>query len=618
MVNNVTEEYVGKKIKAPSEWRWWLQEPSLIHESVFAWTAAIEEDQSLRKTWNLKYLRLYMNREISGVSTHTYSSASNTSMLNRVTYNVVKSCTDSIASKISKNKPRPFFLTTKGDYSLKRKAKKLTQYVDGSFDAAKAYDKGQQIFTDSCIWGTGVLKVYPCTTSGEVKIDRVLIDELIIDDRESMYGEMKQMHQKRAVSRDVLQAQYPEHHDKLLMTSPTKSDDNHAVTDMVTVIESWHLASGPNAGDGKHVICVDNVVLFEEEYTKTEFPFVFFKWTDAVLGFYGSGLAEELIGIQVEINKMLQQIQKAQHLISVPRVFMSGDSKVISQHLQNQIGSIIKYQGGKPPVFHTPTAMQPEYYKHLERLYQRAFEITGISLMSATSQKPTGLNSGEALRAYDDIESERFMVTGQRWEAFYLELAEKFISCSKELYENDKKLKVKVAGKKFIDTIKWKDVDMDEDKYSLRIFPTSLLPTHPSGRLSKIQELYQGGFLTKEQALALFDFPDVEGVTNVQLAALEEIEMSIELMIDEGKYISPEPETNLELAKIMSHNAYLRGKLDGVPPKNLELLQRYRTRCNELIDLAAPPPVPQPMPQAAVPEALPTSDIIPNVPGEPV
>ena len=49
-----------------------------------------------------------------------------------------------------------------------------------------------------------------------------------------------------------------------------------------------------------------------------------------------------------------------------------------------------------------------DLFMHLDRLYNRSFEIAGISQLSAQSSKPSGLDSGRALREFSDIESERF------------------------------------------------------------------------------------------------------------------------------------------------------------------------------------------------------------------
>jgi hypothetical protein len=49
-------------------------------------------------------------------------------------------------------------------------------------------------------------------------------------------------------------------------------------------------------------------------------------------------------------------------------------------------------------------------------------------MLSAAAQKPAGLDSGKALREYNDIESDRFMTIGQAYERYYLQLAKLDIS----------------------------------------------------------------------------------------------------------------------------------------------------------------------------------------------
>ena len=623
MVDNITTEYVGKYKGEDDdrvEWIWWLVDKDQVHKHLVPLVNAIEANQSYRKAKNMRNFRLYENRDILGFGANFYSRTVSTDFVtNKITLNVVKSCTDTITSKIAKNRPRPLFLTTKGDYNLKRKAKKLTQYMDGAFDAADVYQVGQMCFLDACVFGTGAMKIY--NDNGCVKVERIFIDELVVDDSEGVYGKPRQMHQKKYVHRDILLTMYGSDEKKrhaILSAVPQDplASPGRQTSDMIAVLESWHLASSPESDDGRHVICISDSTLLDEEYKKERFPFVFMKWNQPLLGFFGTGLADELTGIQIEINKILRNIQRAQHLIAVPRVYLDNSSKIISQHIQNAIGSIIKTSGA-PPTFHTPQAMTPEIYNHLERLYQKAYEITGVSLLSATSQKPSGLDSGVALREYNDIETERFLTTAQRWEQFYLDVARQMIEVSRDIYSNSSKLSVKVKGSKFLQTISWKEVDMADDKFSLRVFPTSLLPTTPAGRLAKVQELIQAGFVTKEQGLSLLDFPDIEQFSSLANAGIDDIEMHIEMMIDKGEYEPPEPETNLELAIKLCQSAYLRSKMEGVPEERRELLQRYAEECREMLMppvappiLATPTTTPLDVSPLASPEPLPASDLL--------
>ena len=49
--------------------------------------------------------------------------------------------------KMAKNRPKPLFLTSGGDYKLIRKAKKLTKFCDGIFYENEAYKLGPEILT---------------------------------------------------------------------------------------------------------------------------------------------------------------------------------------------------------------------------------------------------------------------------------------------------------------------------------------------------------------------------------------------------------------------------------------------------------------------------------------
>ena len=81
------------------------------------------------------------------------------------------------------------------------------------------------------------------------------------------------------------------------------SEEGHEA-EMVECVESWHLPSMNGADDGRHVIHMDTVILEDEQYTYTSYPFVFCKWGDACVGFAGISLAEQLKNIQLEINKL--------------------------------------------------------------------------------------------------------------------------------------------------------------------------------------------------------------------------------------------------------------------------------------------------------------------------
>ena len=600
--------------------RWWLASKNNLYQELFAYVSALDNRQTYREADNLRFARLYGNYQQMGLGAYSYSRIeASYSVTNSVTLNVIQSLIDTVVSKITKNKPKATFLTSGGDFSLQRKAKKLTKFVEGIYSYSEFYEKATMAFQDACIFGTGCIKIF--IENGQIKTERVIISEIKVDDIEAYYGKPRQLHQEKFIEKSVLKAMFPEHEAQIDVASyPDSQSYGQSATakDMIKVIESWHLRSGPDAKDGKHTICISTVTLFEEDYEKDYFPFVFFKWGERPVGFFGQGLCEQLQGIQLEINKILRTIQVSMHLVSVPKLLVEASSKIVSAHLNNRIGGVIKY-AGTPPAYAPLGSIPPDLFSHLDRLYQRAYEISGISQLSAQSLKPSGLDSGKALREFNDLETERFMSVAKRYEKAFMDAAEIIIDMAKGLYESEGDFKVKAKDGKFVETISWKDVNMDADKYLMQIFPTSALSSTPAARLADIQDLVGAGFIDKQDALKLLDFPDLEASMNLLNADSTNLEQMIETMMDRGEYFPPEPYQNLENAIRKTQQAYLMFKVQGAPQDRLELLRQFMEDCQNLLQRAQEEvPTPQQMTQELAEQGAATAaaEVAENIPEE--
>ena len=197
------------------------------------------------------------------------------------------------------------------------------------------------------------------------------------------------------------------------------------------------------------------------------------------------------------------------------------------------------------------------------------------------------------------------MITAQKYEQMFLDLAEIVIDISRDMYKQDNKLSVKVQSSKFIETINWKEVDLDDTKFVMKAFPVSLLPTTPAGRLQKVQELLQGGLISQEQALSLLDFPDLDKAQSLEMSALKLAEKQLAMITDKGKYSSPEPQQNLQLSINLAQQEYLKAKIDNLPEDRQELLLRYIDDAERLLKQAQAPaqPVAPVQPIAPAPES---------------
>lgn len=617
-----------QKIKIKS--KWWEQDEHEIHAHVFAVVRAIRERQSYRDAEYLRHARLYANQEILGLLAHQFNrQAMPGSLQNRMTYNVIKACIDTLLSKIGTQKPRPLFLTEGGNWSNKRQAQYLTQYMDGWFEEQEVYyDAGPMSFRDGAIFGTGGVKLLPNAEKSAIKCEKVFMPEIVVDDVEGMYGKPRQLHQVKTMFREVVKSWFPTKADreKRRMIDSAKSHiepqagDSNTSADMIEVVESWHLPSGPGAKDGKRVLSIENCTLHAEGWDKPYFPFVFRRYSPRILGFYGQGLAEELTGIQLEINKYLLRIQEAFHLLCTPQVWLEYASKAIKQEIDNRIGGI-KYYQGRPPVFVSPNAFPAEVYNHLENMVRKAFEMSGVSLLSATSQKPTGVTASVALETLQDVETERFALTEEHNNQFYMRIADMVIDMTGELAKENPDLSVKARDRSYMRRIKWSDVKMDKDSYIMRRYPTNLLPSQPAGKYQRIVDMMQTGMLDKQDAYALMDYPDLKQVTKLNIAPREIVMKTIEQILDGKEYDAPTPAYDLEFAKKTAQLAHLDAKLEGAPEAILQKLLDFQSDIQDLIDLATTPALPAPdaglLPNAAPmaePLPLPESELLPMNP----
>jgi len=595
---------------------WFELEEEQVHLGVFAVAEEIEADQAdLRRSWK-KYARAYSNREEMGLDWHLDSSRELDKSF--VTENVVKSVIDTAASIIAKNRVKVRILTNGAKFNDQRKARRLEKFVYGEMKFNDAWDLGPLVFRDACIFGTGVVKTFK--KKKRVCFERRLISDILVDERAAIDGKPRELFERRLVDKEVLKGMFPKFAEKIELAAGREYWGGASVPkNQVVVIEGWRL--GPN---GRHVICIENVCLHTEKYTDNDFPFVFFRWDGLpISGFYGLGLARDLYGFQTRISQLNLFIQRCQDLIAVPRVFVDMASKLIKVQIDNKIGAIIPYRG-KPPTFFTPQALNAEIYNYKEQLKRSAYEFAGISQLSAQSLKPAGLESAVALREYNDIETNRFVIQAQRYEKFFLDLGEQLIRCARGLYRSGTSVKAKFPNRGVIETIDWKDVDLDEDRFQIDIQPASLLSMSPSARLQAVTELAQVGQLDKAEVRYLLNHPDLEQSNSLAYADYVDITRTEEMLLD-GEYRPPEPFQNLDLGLRRIQLLYLKvqNDHDDVPEEILENIRTWISQAKTLQEQAASAGMPaQPMdPAAAAGEAplaggVAGSDVIQNLPGQ--
>lgn len=607
------------KADARRGYRWWLQPEEEVRGTEMLDTAVfLKEMQQYRYRQASTYARMYSNMPLFNfVGTNMQKmSLGNNLPIDRPTMNVTQSCIDTLVSRISQARPRPVFLTDNGDYKQRNLAKQLNSFIGGEFHQTQAYALGELMLRDACVLGTGCLKIYE--KDGKVCLDRVLLTELLVDMNDSLYGSPRCLYQFKLVDRSMLKEAFPKEHSVVSESEqafPDNSDESSRTTsDQIMVVEGWHLPSGKDSKDGRHLIATTAGVLLDEEWTQDKFPFVFLQYSPRVLGFWGQSLAEQLMGTQIEINKLLMTISAAINLVGVPRVFVEDGSKVMKTSLNSSIGAIVTYRGTKPQYEVAPCIPQ-EVYAQLQRLVDYAYQQSGISQLSAASQKPAGIDSGAALREYDDLQSDRFAALVRRYDSMYIELAYQIIELARSIAERDGKYQTVYPNKNGVKEIDLPLARLLNDPFVIQCFDASSLPRDPAGRLQKITEMMQAGLVTPQEGRRLLDYPDLEQEEILANAGEERILKILDQIVNDGKYTPPDPFMDLGLATQLVtqyYNLYSESKLTD---ERAEMLRSFFVQIQGLKAEAMQASMPQQQPQQgqpmAQPQAAPQSNIVP-------
>jgi hypothetical protein len=464
------------------------------------------------------------------------------------------------------------FLTSGGIMSQKTKAQRLNQFGASALQSGNAYKQGVLALRDSFIFGDGFAKVVRDKNDKRM-VERVMPDEVIVDPVDGYYGCPQNFVHRRFVSRDALILAFPESENEIrrIGTATVSSVVGH--TDAVVVAEGWHKGT-----PGRHVIALDGAVLLDEEWTAEEFPIRRISYTPAVCGYWSQGVAEELTGIQREINRLLIHIQESMYLLSNPRVWLEKGSQVLTSHITNRIGDI-GYYVGQPPVIQAAQTVHPEVFAQLDSLYNRAFEIIGVSRLSAQSQKPPGLNSGVALDTYNDIETERFARTAQGWEEFTMDILNAIID---DIGDEDDYVISATSRENGMEKLRWKDVKVPKDDYLMQCYPTSAFPDSPAGKLSMINFMQDKGMVDNEEARMLLDFPDLDASNRDKVSPLKLAFTIAEKALFENVSIVPDPYMPLPVIKRVARGMYCWATTVDIPEENMDTLRKIIDQCTAI------------------------------------
>lgn len=589
----------------------------------------VEQAQQRRRK-NLIHARLYSNVDIIGFGSRDFARVvgSTTSLSNtRIGYNVIGSVIEALSSKIGKMRPRPTFITDGGTWKQQQRARRLTSFVHGWFHESKVYVEAIMARIDAYVFGTGALYLHVNPKTKKVCVERQFIDELYVDDTDGKYGKPRQLFRRKIVDREVLHSKFkprPDYESRLKAIidgaqkppdEDTSATSSKELANPVEVWERWELGD-----EACHEIAVSSGLLFEEKWPLDCFPFVFRRYRPEILGFWGKGIAEILTPIQVEMNRTYRSISEQLRRKGRGRIYAPVNSVDINQ-INNAYGAVVFYKGGVPPTTDNTPAVSPDEVAHARELKAAAYEEVGLSQLSATSKKPSGLDAAVAMREYNDIETERFALDAQADERMYMECAELALDLIREFVPD---YTVALPKKRYSQQVTWRDIGLKKGEYIGQMFPVSSLPGTPAARRQAVEELRMGGYIDMATAKKLLDYPDLEAELTLANAAIEDVDALIANILDEDTPVrEPVDEfMNVPLLLERATAAYLFARRHGADEERLDMMRQLITEASakmQAIAAAATPPpaaagaAPALAPQGAGPSPAPAPALPPPV-----
>lgn len=609
----------AKKDIVSTPYAWWTaQNDNDLIAQLLSTTEYLTRTNQTRIRQASIFARLFSGKPLYNfLASNATLDSSNQLPIGRPTANVCYSCTDTLVSRISQDKPQPVFLTDNGHYKERKMAKEANQFIQGEFHRTKMYDKGPLQLRDSCVLGSGFIKIYPDFKAGKVNADRTLETELLIDFNDGYYDNPRQLIQKKLVDRSVILNHFPRAANAISGATSGNVDgtprSTETVADQLIISEGWHLPSAKGAKDGRHVIACSAGIILDEGWDKLYFPFVKFGYNPNMVGFFSQGLIEILMPTQMEIYRNLIVASQSIELMGVPRIFIDELSKITETSFNNRIGTIIKGKGN-PPVFLNAISNAPEIYQWIKWLIENAYQMSGISSMSAASQKPAGLNSGEAIRTYDQMQEDRFSALAKRYQNIYNDAVPLFLDAAQEIEEESGKSYTTVyPGKSGAREIDFKSIKkITSNSYVVQCFDQSSLPKDPAGRQAKLSEMLAAGEISNSEFRRLSNFPDLAQSDQLAAALEERILHALDHIVEHGEEdweeIAPDEFMldPLDLATTLCVNYINLYSTCQLEPEKMQALRDWFVEVQNLKQAANPPPSPQPMqPPPGLPVAPP-------------
>lgn len=428
--------------------------------------------------------------------------------------NVIKSIIDTLVSKIAQSNVRPYFNTINGSYTDMQAALQTQNYFDQLFDTENVNRTVSEAFRDACIFDTGY--VYIDTD----KIEKAEPYNVYLDPREAANNlHYTKMYYERT---NFPVSQLP---DKVRQEIRNKS------------IEYCTYGIYISAIDHTKVYIINGRVLSTEDYKPDVIPLVVIPYSPLTFGGSTLSIVDTLYSIQTQIDLLQQKITEASNLSPANTIFLPEDNGIKPSMIDNRVGNIMTFRPvpgstGAPIAISTPSFISEQYRDQVNDYINKCYELVGISQLSATGVKPSGVDSGIALSTLENVESDRF-------ETQLKTVIRAYVDCAKlviQLKNADDNILPEANN---IYNMKWKDIASSIKNLKIQFSAADSLSKDPSVKLQQLESLVANGIIPQNRVAQLMELPDIQTGYNLANNAVNAVYAVINDCLEHDNYEVP-------------------------------------------------------------------------------
>lgn len=429
--------------------------------------------------------------------------------------NVTKSVIDTLVANIATKKPHPFFNSINGSQDTKRVVEDIQQFFDIVYDNKHVHEKFIEAFTDACIFGIGYIFLNPFN----YEIENLKTFQVGLLDAEVKYGNPTKMLIRKSGFPVWLLSQYGIKYK----------------TDKTTVLFHEFI----DTIEGKCEIWVDDKLQKTIPYKSDRLPFIPVYYNKPVVGQKTISVVEELEGIQATIDDLNEKVSTCAQAWPGTTTYVMEGSGIHKEDIDNTVGKVFSIKAGYnagnvPPVVTVNSPiLDPEARNLIEFYTRKAYEMVGVSELSAMGKTPANVDSGVMLRALSDSESDRLSRATNYYVNGFSELAQIMIDV---LPEDEDVLPSSINTS----SVKWKDVKKQRDIFKIQFAVVALKSRDVAEQAKYVTTLLNLGLIQRNEIGYYLDRPDMTKAISNITALYNGLQQVIYRAMEYGEYDIPD------------------------------------------------------------------------------